>query len=367
MKKTVTHFLACASVVGAAIALVPARPAAQQQNQQGAQPVVTREAMDRAQAAYQADLTRQAIARDKNAVVDSLMERWRDDIGENPKALEGFRASFLADDPEKLVRLTQAKTWDAVTAVSLGFNPDATIGSKIGDLVFTPVTPCRAFDSRFGTGAFAGPYTAGQTVSIYVTDSLNGLGTRNQGGAANCGFPFNVGSAVALNITVVPITGSGDLKIFPFAGPSPNSSIINFYSGLNLANATSAGIALNNPINDLSITVEFATSVHIVVDIMGYYSSPLATSLDRLTVSNVYSLAANGGSSNTMDSPACPSGYVMTGGGADMAGVNTNFWWWQNGPGDSPTTFWRARGRNNDPSSGASVTVSGVCARIPGR
>src|SRR4029453_2787902 len=109
--------------------------------------------MQRAREAAQADQTREAHIRNKQGVVDGLMTRWRDEIGDTEKGLWGWENSFMTADPEKLLRLTQAKTWDAVIATQLGLDPEATLGSGLNDLVFTPITPCRVMDSRLAAGA----------------------------------------------------------------------------------------------------------------------------------------------------------------------------------------------------------------------
>jgi hypothetical protein len=174
---------------------------------------------------------------------------------------------------------------------------------------------------------------------------------------------------LALNITVVPITGNGNLKIYPFGAAAPNASIINFYATLNLANATSAAIALANSTNDLSILVEYAASVHIIVDVMGYYSAPQATALQTVRVNSAATTAANGGV-YTLDSPVCPTGYSLVGGGYNETAQISGLWVWQNGPGDGSVstspTFWRFRGYNQTGGT-TSLTVFGVCARVPGR
>src|SRR5262245_8757640 len=207
MRTGLRRVVICASSIAAALTLAAAGPAAQQY--QGP----SSEAMQRAQDAYQAEKQRDAIAHNKAGVVQQLMDRWHENIGDTEKGHEGFEGAFMRANPEKLLQMTQAKTWDAVVATMLGVNPEATLGSASNDLVFNPVVPCRVMDSRFGTGVYAGPYGSGNTVSLYVTDPLTVNG-HAQGGASSCGIPFGVGSAVALNITVVPLIGSGDLRIF---------------------------------------------------------------------------------------------------------------------------------------------------------
>lgn len=363
MSQDFRRLVPCAWLVGAAMALMPAGPAAQEPQAAFA----SQEAMQRAQEAYQAEMQRDAIARDKSSVVRQLMDRWWDHVGQTQKGREGFEAAFMGANPEKLLQLTQAKTWDAVVGTMLGLS--SALGSPSIDLVFNPVTPCRVMDSRLGTGAYAGPYSNGQTISLYVTDPLTANG-HNQGGASSCGIPFATGTAVALNITVVPSTGNGDLRMFPFGASAPNASIINFYQGLNLANATSAGIALANATNDLSIYVDYAAAVHIIVDVMGYYSASHATALDTVRVNSAATTLPNGFTYNPLDSPVCPAGYTLTGGGYNETAQASGLWVWQNGPGDggpsASPTFWRFRGFNNTGGS-TSLTVFGVCGRVPGR
>ena len=341
----------CVLVVGAAMALMPAGPAAAQQPEV----FVSQEAMQR-----------EAIAQDKSGVVKELMDRWRDKVGENQKGREGFEAAFMGANSEKLLELTQAKTWDGVLATLLGLDP--LIGGTSSDLVFNAITPCRVMDSRFGTGVYAGPFTAGQVISLYVTDPLNANG-HNQGGLASCGIPFAQGTAVALNITVVPVTGIGDLRIYPFGAGAPNASIINFYEGLNLANSTNAAIALANATNDMSILVDGALSVHVIVDVLGYYAASHATALQTVRVNSAATPAANGGV-YTLDSPTCPAGYTLTGGGYNETAQISGLWVWNNAPGDGSVsvapTFWRFRGINQSGGT-TSLTVYGVCARLPGR
>jgi hypothetical protein len=350
------------------VATMPSRVKAQDLANQN---LITTAAMQRARQDYQqgsrTDALRQQIARDRSGVVADLMSRWAAQIGGAEKGRVGFETRFMTADPEILLKMALAGTWDEIVAASLGVGVNV-LGSTIEDLVFNPVTPCRVLDTRFGTGPYAGPYSHLQTVSFYVTDALDKNG-HNQGGAPACGFPFAVGAGVALNITVSatgPGAGGGDLKIFPYGGAEPNSSIVNFEGGTNTANAADIAIALANPGNDVTIRVEYATNVHLIVDIMGYYAAPHATTLDTFRVVSPTTAAPLG--LYTVDTPSCPVGYVLTGGGFNetLATAGGN-WILQDGPIETlPSTFWRVRGRNNTPAP-LSLTVYGICNRMPGR
>ncbi len=56
----------------------------------------------------------------------------------------------------------------------------------------------------------------------------------------------------------------------------------------------------------------------------------------------------------------CPPGKVLTGGGYDMSGPNTQWWEWQSGPLDGDT--WRVRG-NNASAFNVTLDVTAICAR----
>ena len=183
MRKT-SYLMLMVLIVGSAI-LVPTRVKAQNQgfgapsggSQQGT--VVTAADMQRAQDAYQLDLQRQAIARDKAGFVQQIMNRWSTEIGDNEKGHDGFEAALMADDVEKLLKISQAQTWNAVIAISLGFEPSIAanastngdagtnvLGDHTQDLVFVPLTPCRVLDTRLASGVWAGPFSNLQTVSF---------------------------------------------------------------------------------------------------------------------------------------------------------------------------------------------------------
>jgi hypothetical protein len=361
---------ACGAAILGLVMTAPEAQLAAQSRQPGisvqAGNQLTAAEMQQMQQAFQAEQQRKAalasIGTDKAGFVANLMTRWSAEIGDTEKALDGFRSAFMAADAEKLFEVSQAQTWATVVDILAGLSPS--LGSPSSDLVFNPLPPCRAMDTRLGAGAWAGPKTGGSQLSFYVTDALNANG-HTQGGLANCGFPFAVGTGVALNITVVPLSGSGDLRIFPHGGSLPNASIINFSAGVNLANAANVQIALADATNDLTIQVDGATSVHIIVDVMGYFAASHATALQNAVVTTENASIPNG-SSYSLDTPVCPAGYTVTGGGYNWFFQATGNWIWQSGPLNSPPTQWRLRGYNQT-GGAVDMSVYAVCARVPGR
>ena len=74
------------------------------------------------------------------------------------------------------------------------------------DYVFTPVKPCRIVDTRLAGGAFV----PGETRDFNVYGSV-----ASQGGDPNCPSPKGEPRGVHLNVTVVPVSGQGNFRVFP--------------------------------------------------------------------------------------------------------------------------------------------------------
>ncbi len=117
---------------------------------------------------------------------------------------------------------------------------------------FYTVTPCRALDTRSGS-----PLSSG--VAGFAT--LHGV----------CGVP-DTAVAVAVNVTVIGATGSGNLRLYPGDIAPPTASSLNFQAGVTRAN--NAMLPLSD---DGSGTLGFLATVtgggtvHVVVDVVGYF------------------------------------------------------------------------------------------------
>jgi len=129
---------------------------------------------------------------------------------------------------------------------------------------FVPVTPCRVVDTRTANGPFGGPIFQPGDSRSYVIPS----------GA--CSVP--AASAYSLNFTISQYTGKGNLKAYPTGTTPPLTSVINYGSGPNLANAAIVPANAQG-----SITVDAATTAtpgptHVIIDINGYFTDQTATS-----------------------------------------------------------------------------------------
>jgi hypothetical protein len=142
------------------------------------------------------------------------------------------------------------------------------------DLTYHTVAPCIVLDTRVAGGAF----TAGTTRTYNVT----GTGSlASQGGSSTgCGIPGfsnNIAQvqAVAVNIVTINPSGAGHVQAFA-ADTTTTTSVINFSTGVNLANTTHLAVAQTSGVGDFKITVSVSAS-HILVSVVGYYSKAVQT------------------------------------------------------------------------------------------
>lgn len=149
-------------------------------------------------------------------------------------------------------------------------------------LVYVPVPPCRLVDTRNGTGGSGTSPGFDQSSSgaplvpnvartwqiaypITVDDPVPG--------ANACNLSYQVGSAYAVNVTVVPIDNQpvwatsvwGASATPPPANTAPAFSNVNVYTGTDTANAA----IINGP---LSVTAFTDVATNFVVDVMGYFA-----------------------------------------------------------------------------------------------
>jgi hypothetical protein len=125
---------------------------------------------------------------------------------------------------------------------------------------FVPITPCRVIDTRTDPGPGGGasaPLTGGQTRSF----SVKGL----------CGIPSNA-TAVSYKVSAVSPTGTGFMTLWPFGQTRPNASVLFFTTGSTIANGGIVPLTAGSPdLNAYAETAPAAMTVHMVVDVTGYF------------------------------------------------------------------------------------------------
>jgi len=338
--------------------------------------------VDPARAAHEQELA--AIAADRGRVVQEIVERWASQLKPANPALnddggfaalagalssaapEALLAASRAESYEEVVALIGARRQPTIVALEPGQPIPNTLGSTSGDLVFTPITPCRIVDTRVATGGWAGKIGPGAGNWF----SVNLANFTSQGGAASCaGMPttFNPGG-VAINVTSTGQTGPGNLRVVACGAGNPLVSLLNYTPGVSIANAAAVSSAvgtcsLGPPAgagpNDIFVFSSNSAS-DVVVDIMGYYAPPEATALDVTTVTDSASIAAG---ANSLVSVTCPAGRTATGGGCNFASFSSPLYFISS---NALGNGWNCAVQNRGASADI-LTAYVRCARVPGR
>jgi hypothetical protein len=148
------------------------------------------------------------------------------------------------------------------------------IGDNRADLVYTPVTPCRVFDTRSST---EGILVGGTQRNFDIAGISNFTG---QGGTSGgCGIPLGPATAVIINLTAVTPTDGGNLRAWAVANPQPDApfaAVMNYSKDM-FAIANGVAVPICDPAatscapGDLRLQADYG-SVHVVGDVVGYFS-----------------------------------------------------------------------------------------------
>lgn len=146
---------------------------------------------------------------------------------------------------------------------------------------YVPVSPTRLVDTRTTFQSLG----AGQRADLAVL------------GAA--GVPSSGVTAVVLNITAVGATTVSHLRAWPAGSPMPNASVLNMSAGRTAASLVTVGIGGEGKISLFNA----AGNTHYLVDVLGYYTTNLASSSRYNAVSPVRALDTRVGQPLSSGSP----------------------------------------------------------------
>ncbi len=147
-------------------------------------------------------------------------------------------------------------------------NPDAQVGTLTAGYAYLPppsasryyvITPCRLFDTRNAAGADA------------AAPVLAASSTRTFDVTGRCGVP-DTALALTVNVTVTGPGATGELRLFPGNGLSPNppASTISFAAGKTRANNATVRMSTDGNAT-LKVQNVSASTVHFILDVSGYY------------------------------------------------------------------------------------------------
>lgn len=162
----------------------------------------------------------------------------------------------------RLVHIGVAAALAAAAATSIGLIQSATAAGTVSS--FVPIVPCRLADTRpapFTTGSRVTPLAAGETLVLQVTGT-NG----------DCTIPAGA-TGIAANVTAVDPTAAGFVTLFPSDAARPNASNLNVVAnGAPTPNQVTVGLSASGAVS----VFNFAGTVNIVLDIVGYYTPAIA-------------------------------------------------------------------------------------------
>lgn len=119
---------------------------------------------------------------------------------------------------------------------------------------FHAVTPCRAVDTRNPNGPTGGPSLAANVNRAFAIAGL-------------CGVPADAES-VAVNLSVVAPSRSGELRAWPTGGPLPVATAISYSANRTRTNNAILPLAAGS----LSLrAVQSSGTAHVVLDVVGYF------------------------------------------------------------------------------------------------
>jgi hypothetical protein len=274
----------------------------------------------------------------RSVLVEGLVSRWGVEI-ESTGA--GFTREILTEALNKLradhlmtasMATSPTGLLDVLTKAlvrpesSLTAQPKA-IGSTTQDLVFTPVAPCRLVDTRLA----GGPWASGVTRS-YVGYTATNF-TPQGGSNSNCGIPNGV-AALAIEAIALYPPADGWFFLWPSNLAHPANSTFNYGPALSVV-AFGTILPVDGAASN-GFKADSSQSVHVVVDVVGYFASPqggigtaqiadgavtnaklavgsLPAALVTTTARNEISLAA--GSTDSVLSPMCALTDTLISGG----------------------------------------------------
>lgn len=353
------------------------------------------------------------VDQNRGAIVESIVEKWgpvleKSGAGIDKAALRtmvrGLRAdrlmaASLAGSPEGLRDVIALSLTSSAPVSSAAIQagqvkasvdgPDA-LGNANADLVYTPVTPCRLFDTRASQGGMGTPglnvrRTYGAIVPVV-----------NQGGPGGCAAPS--GATVALMVigTLTP-SGAGLLQGGPQGVANFPNALILYQSG----DQYGATIAMPlNPANGQFDLVEQSATADLYGDLLGYFRAPQGGYVSSISAGNGITITGSATAPTVSVStsisgavaldcinrvatnaavppgnfnifpPACSAGYTATGGGCRTLLFNQATW-------GIPAALWEDTDNStavNLSCSGTNITAGNItvnamvrCCRVPAR
>jgi hypothetical protein len=158
------------------------------------------------------------------------------------------------------------------------------LGSTTQDLVYTPINPCRLFDTRPSQGGLGTPLLGVRRTYGAITP------VASQGGPGGCAAAASATVALIEIGTLTP-SGSGILQGGPQGVASFPNALILYQAG----DQYDTGVAMPlNPANGRFDLQEQFAQADLYGDLLGYFGPPAATALQHFLLLSAREPLANG-------------------------------------------------------------------------
>ena len=242
-------------------------------------------------------------------IVGRVMSKWQAEISADQRdslkqKLAGLRADRLlaasivgSFDGVLDILYGQEKIGSSGRSAAGGGETSKALGDADKDLVYTPLAPCRLFDTRAGQ-----PSALGQLGGAFTPDS-----GRNIVPAGACAIPTTEVNSVLVSFTTLNNTpnSGGYITLLAPAAPVNSSSDI-FNTGVQWS--ASNTVVRTGTAGQFVVYVATANA-DVVVDVLGYFSRPQVTALQCTTVSSAPTNVA-AGAYGGLPVLTCSAGYT---------------------------------------------------------
>ena len=247
----------------------------------------------------------------REAIVERVIKAWPEALtAEQASVLRGTLAGLRADrllaisiSPGLGSLLGVLRGVDRIEADKGSLAAIKALGDAAADLAYTPVTPCRLFDTRVSQGGLGTPTVGVRRTYGAITP------VASQGGTGGCAAVS--GAAVALiQIGTLTPSGHGLLQGGPQGAASFPNALILYQPGDQYGTAVAMPLNLAN--GEFDLLEQFATA-DLYGDLLGYFKPPGdATSLDiKVAGQRVMRYEYNANSPNVIG--GSPANRVTTG------------------------------------------------------
>ena len=249
---------------------------------------------------------------DRYGTIAGIVAMWEPTMGQNEGWEEELTTALNGATDAQLLSIQGATSYNAVSAILQGQSVPLSLEGVVGtedlgdldaDLVYTPVFPCRFYDTR-NVGAAPG----NNAINSYRVFGSGAAMSAQGGNAAGCPAPkatHPVG--VSINLAAVPVSSSGHLRVWPYLGVQPTASFVNYFGGGNIANSGLLAICYNCG-DDISVFNR--NTAHSFADAMGYFY-PAIIPVNSIGMSEIDSADLESGFTTTSVLLVAGSNYAM--------------------------------------------------------